>query len=354
MNSDNNEKTEYVEDGGKVVGSIPVEEKHEFDDSVDEKFDINAKRNELLKKVEKLEFPNVEFAFSEQDVIASAFPESLKIEEEKERIKFERRSLLRSYKRTELLLNDALAAEKKRESLERNLVQIEKKLDKERDSLAVQFELDKAGVQKKIDALKQEMFEFGKSIQEKEITSEDALVDKSNKEQWFSFILRNKKRLPVEKNETLTAMIDRMQSYNAEIEELHMKFNKQVAVNLAQFEQAKEQVKKAKQDESFKKKVVKAWVSGQEEKKRPVRQAVTDGVKEIVELNSDSETQDVKLTRRQRVVAALRQIYHFLCKKLSGIKRERARQTGKRAIEKEMQGDRSLNRSVNVKSTPTS
>ena len=339
MNSDKHEKTNQ----DNLVAEI--ENKHLDNVELNEKFDIQTKKAELLKKVENLTFLDVEEDFSKDDVLSSAFPESLKIEEEKERIKFERKAQMRAYKRTEELLNEALATEKKREAQEKNLAQVETKLDKERESLAVQFELEKAVVQKKIDALKQEMFEFGKSIKEKEITTENSNVDRSNKEQWFRFIWRNKKQLPVEKNETLTKMVERMQSYNAEMEELQMKFNEQVAINLGQFEQAKAQLIKAKQEENFKKKVVKAWVEGQEEKKQPIRQAVSEGVKEIVELKDTNEPK--KLTRRQRVVNALRQIYHFLCKKLSGIKRIRARETGKRAIEKEMGKDQTLSVMIN-------
>ncbi len=336
MSIDNNEKTE------KKNEELLVEPSADFviytlddgkSDTEEARFDIKARRAELIKKVDALTMMNVEPSFSEDDVVKAAFPDSLKADDEKERIKFERKCELRAYNRAAILLNEALAAEKKRENCERQLAILESKLDKEREGLAQQFEQDKAVVQQKIDALKQQMYEFGKSVQEKELANSEDTVDKSNKEQWFKLVLRNKKQLPEEKNEVLTNMLDKMQEYNSEMEDLQMAFNQKVAANLAEFDKAKAQVTLAKQEENFHKQVVKTWVANQEEKKQVIRQAVSDGVKEIVELDEKEEAH--KLTRRQRVIAALRQIYHYLCKKFSGLKRDKVAHIGKQAIEKE-------------------
>jgi len=322
---ESNVETEIETDPNIVVYFENTDKKTNLIEEIDDdKFDFNTMKADIMKKVNALQLQDVSNSFTQADVDKAAFPESLKIEEEKERIKFEKKSQMRAYKRTSNLLNEAYASEHKREALEKQLAQHEAKLERERGVYTQQFEQDKLKVQEKIDALKKEMFEFGKAHQG------DAMASKS---------------------EEVNAMREKMQGYNMEIEELQRGYNLKIAQNLSELDVAKAQIMKAKEEENFCKCVVKTWVANQQEKKQPFMMAVQTGVKEICEYSDEKKEIKVdkkeKPTRRQQVINALKQIYYFLCKKLKGAKREKAIETGKRAITKERNLDQTLDVYVN-------
>ena len=297
--------------------------KMDYIETDEEKFDIQAMKADLLKKVEALELNDVKNTFSEKDVLKAAFPESLKIEEEKERIKFERKSQLRKYKRTSDLLNEAYSATRRRETLEKQFPVFEAKVSKEREAYEASFQEEKARIQASIDALKQQMVAYGNAHREAAKLGE--------------------------KDENVTQMVAQMQEYNIEMEALQSKFNHNVAKSLFKLDEFKNHITEAKVEENFHKSVVKAWVKGEQEKKKPIREAVKTGVQQICEYTETQEESknSQKVTYRQRVVAALRQIYNYLCKKLHGIKREKAIKTGKQAIQKAEEKDYTLNVTVN-------
>ena len=267
-------------------------------------------------------------------------------------------------KSVENLLNQIQMCQRYRKKLEYN-IENDPAIAYQKDLLNSEYNLSEQKTQQKIDKLKLEMLNVGTQYQQYK-TKLDALkiqsdMDKSSKSKINlerDYLYKQNKKLLVFCEEQLAQMGQQMSVFNAEMENNRREYTQKLALLDAQKNEGRQQVEKCKEMEDIYILTAKLLVDEIKQKDEVEQNTITKGFSYIFGNGKTAHIKNAKKVKKvscsRRIVEALRGLYHYLCKKLTGIKKEKVRTQGKRAIEKQLKSDFTQTTFITkIRSTPS-
>ncbi len=235
-----------------------------------------------------------------------------------------------------------------RKKLETNM-RNDPELQHKKDEINAEYNIIETQTQEKIDSLKQDIVRLSEFYQERKAKLEEQKSSielskkaKGEKSLELDYLYRENQKLVKVHEEKLAEMMEKMKELNAEMEDNHREYTQKIArVNDTQKDTI-EQINKCKEVEDICVLTAKLIVDEMRQKEQGKQNVIISGFARVF---GDSKKTDLtknvptRVSYTQRIVQTLRGIYNYLCKKLVGKRRDKARTQGRRAIEKQLESD---------------